>query len=66
MLLKAGAIQQSDSLFLYLSQSIAPPPSATIGDLVDSYGIDKYTLEVKYAMTEAWGWYLSIVNWIKH
>jgi hypothetical protein len=55
LLLKAGAIQQSDSLFLYLSQSIAPPPSATIGDLVDSYGIDKYTLEVKYAMTEAWG-----------
>ena len=56
LLVKTGSIQEADSLFLYLSQSISPPPSATLGDLVLNYGIDGKTLPIKYALIEAWGW----------
>mmetsp|Transcript_7060 Transcript_7060/g.11889 ORF Transcript_7060/g.11889 Transcript_7060/m.11889 type:complete len:112 (-) Transcript_7060:73-408(-) len=55
MLVKSKAISQSDSLIMYMSQSISPPPSLTLGDLVKQYGIDGENLHVKYALTEAWG-----------
>ena len=58
LLKKAKSIQPTDTVFLYLSQSVSPPPSLTIGELADNYGIDEggqKKLPVKYALTEAWG-----------
>ena len=40
LLVKSQSIKESDSMFLYISQSISPPPSAKIGDLMVNYGID--------------------------
>ena len=54
-LLQANAIQPNDTLYCYLSHGVSPPPNVTLGDLVENYGIDSTQLQIKYALTEAWG-----------
>ena len=55
LLVKSGHIKDTESVFCYLQQSVSPPPSATIGDLITNFGIDAKTMMVKYAIVEAWG-----------
>lgn len=48
-------IKEGESLYVFTSQQVAPPMSATIGDLVNNFGIDSNNLLLKYAIAEAWG-----------
>ena len=53
LLLKTKSIDEKQSIFCYLSCSVAPPPSALLSDLVKNYGIDDKQIQVKYAKMEA-------------
>ena len=52
---KLMGIKEGESLYVFTSQQVAPPMSATIGDLVNNFGIDSNNLLLKYAIAEAWG-----------
>ena len=52
---KLMGIKEGESLYVFTSQQVSPPMSATIGDLVNNFGIDSNNLLLKYAIAEAWG-----------
>eukprot|EP00347_Sterkiella_histriomuscorum_P002575 403367621 len=53
-LIKGGALQPKDSLFLYVNSQFAPPPGERLSDLYDCFNSNKMLI-VNYALTEAWG-----------